>query len=208
MSRRFLTYPNVMSTLALFIALGGGAYALSKDSVGSRQVRNDSLQSRDVQDTSLRGKDLRLGTIGELQLDERHIDISRFVQAKSESFFCDPAGGTFEDCVGLDLNIREPSQVFLTGAGGQESLGGQPASGRCRFEVDGAAVQQPSFDIGEDMDDNTDARANNGFGMTYVTSPVERIRPGVHTFTIACNELEGNTRIDASLSALAFGGTP
>ncbi|TMK38440.1 MAG: hypothetical protein E6G56_14675 [Actinobacteria bacterium] len=44
-----LSYSNVMSTLALFVALGGASYAavtLPPNSVGSRQVRNGSLGQR------------------------------------------------------------------------------------------------------------------------------------------------------------------
>lgn len=48
--RRHLTYANVMATVAVFIALGGGAYAavkLPKNSVGSRQVKDHSLKKAD-----------------------------------------------------------------------------------------------------------------------------------------------------------------
>lgn len=46
-----LTYSNVTSTLALFIALGGTSYAVTKlprNSVGSGQVRDHSLQRKDL----------------------------------------------------------------------------------------------------------------------------------------------------------------
>jgi hypothetical protein len=45
LSRRF-TYANVVATLALFVALGGGAYAatqLKKNSVGTRQLKNGAV---------------------------------------------------------------------------------------------------------------------------------------------------------------------
>jgi hypothetical protein len=49
--RRFKpTYANVTATLALFVALGGGAYAataLPADSVGGRQVKDGSLRAVD-----------------------------------------------------------------------------------------------------------------------------------------------------------------
>jgi hypothetical protein len=41
-----LTYANVMSTLAVFLVLGGGAYAatrLPKNSVGTKQLKNGSI---------------------------------------------------------------------------------------------------------------------------------------------------------------------
>ena len=50
-----LTYANIGVTLCLFVLLGGGAYAaakLSKDSVGSKQVRNNSIKGADVDEGS------------------------------------------------------------------------------------------------------------------------------------------------------------
>lgn len=49
--RRHLTYANVISTIALFVALGGASYAaleLPKGSVGSREIRDQSIQRRDI----------------------------------------------------------------------------------------------------------------------------------------------------------------
>jgi hypothetical protein len=46
-----LTYANVMATLALFIALGGGAYAavkLPRNSVGSVQIKNGAVTPQKV----------------------------------------------------------------------------------------------------------------------------------------------------------------
>ena len=52
-----VTYANVVSTLALFLALGGTAGAAAV--ITSRDVRDGSLTSRDVKDHSLRAADLR-----------------------------------------------------------------------------------------------------------------------------------------------------
>jgi hypothetical protein len=46
--RSHLTYANVVATLALFLALGGGAYAAA--TIGSAQVIDDSLRSVDLKD--------------------------------------------------------------------------------------------------------------------------------------------------------------
>jgi len=46
MFRKRLTYANVMVTIAVFLALGGGAYAASKlpnNSVGTKQLKNGSI---------------------------------------------------------------------------------------------------------------------------------------------------------------------
>jgi hypothetical protein len=53
---------HVISLIALFVALGGGAYAATiapKDSVNSNSVVDESLRGRDVQNGKLSGKDLK-----------------------------------------------------------------------------------------------------------------------------------------------------
>src|SRR3954464_13778275 len=84
--RSHLTFANVVSLMALFVALSGGAYALTipKASVGAKQlkknavtapkikkkavtspkVRNGSLTGTDVRNDSLTGDDLDESTIG------------------------------------------------------------------------------------------------------------------------------------------------
>jgi hypothetical protein len=48
--RSRLTYANVMATVAVFIALGGGAYAISlgKNSVGSKQLKPGAVKPKDT----------------------------------------------------------------------------------------------------------------------------------------------------------------
>jgi hypothetical protein len=52
--RKQLTYANVMATIAVFIALGGGAYALSlpKNSVGPRQLKTNAVTGHDALESS------------------------------------------------------------------------------------------------------------------------------------------------------------
>jgi hypothetical protein len=50
-----------MATTAVFIAIGGGAYAagLAKNSVGSKQIKPNAVKSSDVKNDSLTGRDIR-----------------------------------------------------------------------------------------------------------------------------------------------------
>ena len=54
-----LSYANVMATLAVFIALGGGAYAVgvARDSVGTKQLKDDAVISAKVENGSLKAND-------------------------------------------------------------------------------------------------------------------------------------------------------
>jgi hypothetical protein len=77
--RRHLTYANVVSTVCLFLLLGGVAYAgtqLAKGSVGTNQLKAEavtkgklhpnSVNSKKVVDNSLTGSDIQAGTLGKV----------------------------------------------------------------------------------------------------------------------------------------------
>lgn len=60
------TYANVVSTICLFILLGGGAYAasrLSKDSVGASQIKRNAVRTAEVKNSSLRADDFKPGEL-------------------------------------------------------------------------------------------------------------------------------------------------
>ncbi len=57
MIKQHLSYGNVMSTLALFVALGGTSYAAVE--IAGRDVKNGSLTSADVKNGSLTGRDVK-----------------------------------------------------------------------------------------------------------------------------------------------------
>jgi len=73
--RSHVTFANVVSLTALFVALGGGAYALTipNDSVGAKQlkrnavtrskVKNGAVDSAKVQDRSLLARDFKVGQL-------------------------------------------------------------------------------------------------------------------------------------------------
>lgn len=46
--RTRLTFANVVSALALFIALGGTAWGVAKNSIGSKQIRNKQVRKVDL----------------------------------------------------------------------------------------------------------------------------------------------------------------
>jgi hypothetical protein len=61
-----LTFANLMSITAVFIALGGSAVAvtqLPKDSVGAKQIKAGAVRSAEVKDFSLQANDFAKGTL-------------------------------------------------------------------------------------------------------------------------------------------------
>jgi hypothetical protein len=63
--RRRLTYGNVMSTIAVFIALGGTSYALTlpRNSVGPRELRPRSVGASELRPGAVTSIDIRNRTI-------------------------------------------------------------------------------------------------------------------------------------------------
>lgn len=65
--RRSLTYANVMSTLAVFLLIGGGAafaaIKLPDNSVGSKQLKSSAVISSKVKDHSLLKVDFKAGQL-------------------------------------------------------------------------------------------------------------------------------------------------
>lgn len=71
--RRHLSFANVISLLALVLALGGAAYAVTKapkNSVVSKSVKNKSLKGKDIKDQSLKGKDIKDNSLKGADIDE------------------------------------------------------------------------------------------------------------------------------------------
>jgi hypothetical protein len=67
--RKHLSYANVIATIALFAALGGGAYAaitLPKNSVGQKQIKKNAVTGKKVKNRSLTGADVNLTKLGKV----------------------------------------------------------------------------------------------------------------------------------------------
>jgi len=66
MKRRRLTYANVMSTIAVFLALGGVSWAaitIPRNSVGALQLKRAAVDSVRVKDGSLLARDFKAGQV-------------------------------------------------------------------------------------------------------------------------------------------------
>lgn len=200
--RRHLTYANVTATLALFIALGGGAYALNK--VGSKDIRNGAVRSADLRNQrAVAAQDVRRNALGAGQIDEKSLDASRFAKvAGKQSLDCDPVStSVYADCVKATVRLSRSAELLVIATGQEESVSG-PASASCQVRIDDvpAAI---GFTPGESAVDNTDATAANGFARTLV-SP-DALSAGPHKVALACKELIGDVKIDEpTIAAIAI----
>lgn len=60
--RQRLTYANVVSTIALFVAIGGGAYAAA--TIGPGDIKTGAVRSRQIKNRAVRKADLAKNSVG------------------------------------------------------------------------------------------------------------------------------------------------
>jgi hypothetical protein len=201
--RRHLSYANVISTLALFVALGGGAYAIDK--VNSHEIANGTIKSIDLKNRrAVRAADVKRNGLRGKQISERTLDPSGFAAiAGDETGDCNPSSTTtFTNCVTTTLHLKQRSRVLTIATANEESVGG-PAQASCRVRVDDA-TEPLAVEPGEATTDNTSSTATNGFARTALTK--NRLSPGRHEVGLACEQLVGDVRIDEpTIAAIAIG---
>ena len=84
---RHVSFSNVVALVALFVALGGSAYALSKNSVKSRHIENGQVKTEDLDDSAVTGAKInggaiKSGDVGDDELSGADIEEESFNFAK------------------------------------------------------------------------------------------------------------------------------
>lgn len=136
---RKLSYANVMASVAVFVSLGGGAYAAA--TIDSGDVRNNSLTGQDVRNGSLTEKDVQ-GTRW-LLVDEQGKIVEQSGgfevistpgtngQPESNPNVYIDAGRSLKGS-GLSATIAIQNQVDTSGDGTADpNFGGDASVGRC-----------------------------------------------------------------------------
>jgi hypothetical protein len=138
--RQHLSYANVVATLALFIALGGSSYAVSR--ISGSQLENNSVAGKKLKRNTLGGKRIkesRLGTVPSAR------NAGRVGGLTAEQLLVRCPDGTLGVAdVCIETQSRAPT--FYTGARGQcGSADGPPRPGR-RVPTYGELAQALTFD--------------------------------------------------------------
>ena len=226
-----ISYANVVSTLALVLVVGGGAYAatqLPKDSVGSKQVKNSSLRSKDVKDGNLRATDLKAGAIdAEVAGTPMGGDLA--------GTFPDPTlrpsllAGLATD-VELANGLDDAQNIFEAGladlredavigerASGSASLAARRRDGRAGQPADVVTVSASCFEAGPNQGLNVEV-SQRGPGADWSTSCASSRRCPPSTASPVTSSGQATTSISSSrrhhtqsaryLQLTVYGGSP
>ncbi len=203
--RRYLSFANVVSVIALFIALGGGAYAVQvakKNSVKSSSIRNGSVRSVDIGKGQVRASDIEPGLLQDLinRPDPPTGPDPTTGQTKRTGFVCTQTLPTFVKCLGTEVNMGMAGRIFATADGSADSGSGGVLVGvnTCRLLVDGVAFTNEVVIA-------SDFSPSESFSFAGVTEPVTA---GTHSINMECKgngTLPGPRIFFPSLTTLELG---
>ena len=124
--RRHLTYANVMSTIAAFVAVAGStAYAadhLGRDSVGAAQLKPNSVTGAKVRKHSLRGADLKIETLPTVPSAKSAVTAHTADTAAHAETAHTAEHATVADSAGRAETIAAPVAPHAVGTPGQPGL--------------------------------------------------------------------------------------
>jgi hypothetical protein len=217
--RKRLTYANVMSSIAVFLILGGATAfaALGKNSVGSKQlkknavttakIKKDAVTAAKIKDGSLLGTDFAAGQLpaGPKGDTGPKGDVGPTF-GRSETGSCNPTSTTFVTCASTgSIKLPTSGRVLLIGTSSWDNnLSAAPNSGQCQLSADGNVVGPSGQDFGE-----ATTTHSIGEGGTIAVNGVSGIlSAGDHTFQLVCNETQTDVFLtESSVSAVLLGGS-
>jgi hypothetical protein len=211
--RRHLTYANVMATVAVLLALGGGAYAafrLPANSVRSQNIVSGQVKTSDIGSGAITSGKVKNGSLRTSDFGPAILGLEPIGRTATSSGICEDNDHTGADCVTLPFALPSDGRVLViatggvvavhlddpTGAGSLQDATDR-TTGDCRVRLDGSETglfqHYAIFSNG----------ATNHVSMAAVTDVVPA---GTHSFVLHCSESDGEIAWqDLSLSAVRLG---
>lgn len=109
--RRRIGFANVVAVLALFVALGGGAYAAAqapKNSVTSKSIKNNEVKSVDLKNNQVKSEDIKNGTVKGSDVDESSLG--------------EVPTATFASATNLRAAFSNGANINMDGTGGNQTV--------------------------------------------------------------------------------------
>jgi hypothetical protein len=215
--RSRLTYANVMSSIAIFVALSGGAYALTipKSSVGSRQlkrnavtgpkIRRNAITSAKVRDHALKATDLAAGVIPkQTTAPAPAASPPQLVLGGARAADLDPPSTPGAVIKSVDLSLTAAGKAFVLATLRDVFLtcAGSPCDANWGIYVDGQSVASTGLHL--------QAAASSSDGYTFYTlyGLTPSLAAGSHTVTLTMTSAGSPAsvgQLGAQLAALASG---
>jgi hypothetical protein len=114
--RSKLTYPHVMSTLAVFLAIGGGTFAvaaLKKNSVGPKQIEKNAVRASEIKANAARASEVATDAVGNSELGDNSVGGAEAIDNSLTGADVDE-GSLGEVPLAASADAREILQVPLT----------------------------------------------------------------------------------------------
>jgi hypothetical protein len=128
--RERLTFANVMSVIAVFIALGGSAFAaaLAKNSVGAKQIKTDAVRSAEIKSGAVGTAELADGSVSGAKIAPSVLsflnescpsgmtplsDVACFDSADREASATDSWSHALNTCASAGLRLPTPNELYL-----------------------------------------------------------------------------------------------
>jgi hypothetical protein len=210
--RKRFTYANVMSSIAVFLVLGGAtaiAAGLAKNSVGTKQLKKNAVTTKKIKNGAVTGAKVKAGSLtasnfapGQLPAGPQG-PVGPTFGAFGEGG-CDSLGTGLETCASTgSINLPTSGHVLLVASAEWDNdEDAAPNSGDCRLSVDGNQVG-PDVTFGENTETHTIGEGGS-VALNTVTGPVSA---GGHTFSLDCSENQADVFIEeAMISAVLLGG--
>jgi hypothetical protein len=229
---KHLSFSNVVALVALFVALGGSAYALSNNSVKSRHIDNGQVKTEDLDGSAVTGAKINAGAVkgsdvGEGELTGGNVEDDSLSGPDIDEASLDahelPAGALVaqgQDLgTGGETRFIAPSGVSTASASADQVLVGGPAVGlivRDLFVWIGDTLgsgQSRTFTLlragqpGANLLD-TGISCTISEGQQFCSDAVDSVQLGQQLITIRVQSIGGVDGSDDAFTGLASSALP
>jgi hypothetical protein len=191
--RSRLTYANAMSTIAVFVALGGGAYAVSvpRNSVGPAQLKRNAVTAAKVKNRSLVAADFKSGQLA----------LGSAARADDQDPPATAPGATVST---MSLPTSSPGRVFVLATLRDPFLTcGDICSAQWGIYIDNKAVPDTGMTLSAPPGESDGRPYHTLYGVSV------KIPAGKHTVRLARTDAGGVVsvgQISAQLGAIQLSG--
>jgi hypothetical protein len=178
-----LTYTNVISSIALFLVLtGGAAYAIDgplpgQDQVGSADIINNEVQTADIKDANLTTADIRAGAVVTGKLADDAVTTAKLApEARGASAYAyvtpGSCTGTPGECTvtqskGISSVTREDTGLYCVTAPGID-----PTTTPAAVTVDWSSTSSPEGNASAMTREGTSCPGGLGFRVMTQRQPI------------------------------------